>query len=228
MATPLVPPFPRLNEPFWADTDTPKNWLAVLFLSGRFMKVNPLDTTLTFGERFNVYTRIALYITVIFTLVLLVMRRPLLAIISLLAGTLATGGIVLAHNVLRNEQPIDIVVPPTQDSAYARDMAKNDMESDPYSTYVGNPMPYEKPRKMLRKPTVNGWGEGCFYGNDEMGDNDPYCVQKLYGSISAIDQGLFINPIPDSTLTARSVHWTEDARPSHVSNESALAYRLRV
>lgn len=218
--------FTALREPFWASSDSVAEAFNVLFQDGRFANINPFSEDLDLSERFNVYSRLAIYITAIATIVVGIMGRANRMLLVLIVGAIVVAGLTgLFYYISGNRQhDMPEETAPTRAPVTQRniDEAKNRREMTSLD-YVDNPTQYETPRTRARTAVQSASSE--YDPSGQCSGGDSYCMQKLYGSTSEIDQGLFRNPIPDPTLVARPVHFTEDYHPSIVSSEADLASR---
>lgn len=192
-----------LQTPFWADTHA---WIYVLFKDGRFMNAWPWakEDEGNLAAQLNAMSRLVMYTTLAFAILFGVIGDPMQALIAIIVGLFALGSIVAYYNNRPIDQPLK--VNETTKRGYLKGV-KNP-ESNPY----GNPLPYE-PGIAVRssKPPMQIFSDDC--------------LAKLYRGTDEWDQNLFINQIPDPTLMARPVFWTQDPQPDIVSNEAACADR---
>jgi hypothetical protein len=85
----------------------------------------------------------------------------------------------------------------------------------PLPTAVRNPynntLPYDTDVNY-QKPKID------FFADDSL--------ERIYKGTDENSQGWFFNTVPDPTLMARPVHWTQDSRPDIVSKEADCSYRF--
>lgn len=202
---------------FWADTTDISLWPKILFGGGRYKRVNPFDSSLPQPELYNTYTRMVIYAVLVIVTILLLMRKTEWALTVLALGVSALALLARFGRMIPGDTNGDGVVD-ERDSPRAE---ASDLELNPFSDYVNNPMPYTTPAAVLRK--AQRPGDMFRLGGGQDCNN---CLKGLYGSISEIDQGFFVTPVPDRTLTARPISFTEHSRPLITSEEDALGYRL--
>ena len=149
-------------------------------------------------------TRFVIYISVAVTILSFVSGRPIFGFVSLI-----TGAMIVAYIGSRREEERSI--PDHPPSLTVRGFTEG--SRDPVHNPYGNPMPYE-PGIAVRssKPPMRS-----------IRDN---CLSTMFRGTDEWDQNLFFNQIPDPTLVARPVYWTQDPHPDIVSNEAACADRL--
>jgi hypothetical protein len=77
----------------------------------------------------------------------------------------------------------------------------------------GNPMPYGGGVEVRsQKPSVS------YFQDDSL--------QRIYKGTDVNSEGWFFNTIPDPTLMARPVYWTQNPQPDIVSKEADCSYRF--
>jgi hypothetical protein len=74
-----------------------------------------------------------------------------------------------------------------------------------------NTLPYDT-QVRYQKPKVQ------YFADDS--------VERIFKGVDEMSEGWFFNTVPDPTLMARPVHWTQDSRPDIVSKEADCSYRF--
>lgn len=196
-----------IQIPFWANsTGGWKSWLNILFGGGRFIKVWPWSKDLAgdFSGQLNAFTRLVIYLSVSLFILLTLSGQITQGIMILVFGVILISGIVFYYRSTFKPPPKGDIT-----TEHGFKTGVKDAVNNPY----GNPMPYE-PGIAVRssKPPMQ------YYQDD--------FLSHMYRGTDELDQNLFFNQIPDPTLVARPVFWSEDPRPDIVSNEAACGDRF--